>query len=65
MMDKIQFKGMMTLTNSTVNSRHYAIRIQEGDNVILSWQVKPTQLLLLNGKEVTQEELIEKLKTLK
>lgn len=49
---------------SSVSGKFYPVYISDGDHKIFVWQLKPVQKIILNNQEITQEELIEKLKSL-
>lgn len=59
------FTGNLTITNSTINEKHFAVYFQEGKNIVMAIQTKPELKYILNNKEVTQEEFMQKIKSIK
>lgn len=65
-MSTFNFKGNITGSNNEIEGKTYALVINDrAGNRVLSWQTKPIQEIILNGKTISQDELIEKLKSLR
>ncbi len=58
-------EDIINITSSKTSTK-YILKINDLEGkLVLGWQIEPEQKIVLNGKEVTEIELLEKLKTLK